>query len=911
MSYIQIVSLLFYTLIFGGLATYGQKKGIDSNACVQWRSLELAQISPDGQYVWYPVANDYRGTRDLVVRSIPQKWERTFSNINGQPTFVAGSKEQYLVFINQHDSLLIWSLGKNRISYVPQVFAVSTPGKSMRDWIVYQPKNEDHLMILQNLTTGKKQVYQGVIGYLFSQDGQSLILQTAHKKGRNSSQVLSWINWKQGDSTRIWEGDEASHLTLDGEHEQLAFMSGGTIWHFNKGTGKAVALVEQETGKLDPGLKLSGIKRFSKDGTRLFITLQEEERVSPKKEGVEIWSYTDKELQPAQLQGLRARTYDALVRLSDHRVIRLQQPGGWFPRIETDDIIFINHRETIGTWDMNWNIAGQGTDSVLFTSDGKKLPFFQTVLGLSPQGKYAIIKVPGKKGFFSYQMTTGVIRHMSTGIPDSLDAADWESERWTSGGQIAGWLEKEEAVLIYDKHDVWKMSLSREESPINVTGGFGRKHHIVLTLVTGEALVPTYGKKGEVIMSAFNPETKETGFFTGRLDQTGLVEKLCMGPYIYAIASGNKPSGAYMPSIIKAKEAEVYLLARQSATQAPNYFTTRDFKTFTPVSDNHPEKDYNWYSSELHNWTSLDGRKLQGILYKPEDFDPKKKYPLLIHYYERKSDGLNAYIVPDLYEGANIDIPTYVSNGYLVFTPDIYYKIGEPMQGAYDAVISAANYLSAMPYVDNKKMGIQGHSFGGFETNYLITHSNLFAAACSASGIANLISGYGFINESGNGNHGFYEAGQIRLGVSLWESPGGYFKNSPIFNLDKVTTPVLMMHTKNDGICPYAGAVEMFTGLRRLGKKAWMLVYEGDHSISGKDALDYNTRMMQFFDHYLKDIPAPVWMTRGIPASRKGLDNGYEYDKVTSTPGPGLLIPEQQRIVDSLMTRKPFTISWQ
>jgi dipeptidyl aminopeptidase/acylaminoacyl peptidase len=229
------------------------------------------------------------------------------------------------------------------------------------------------------------------------------------------------------------------------------------------------------------------------------------------------------------------------------------------------------------------------------------------------------------------------------------------------------------------------------------------------------------------------------------------------------------------------------------------------------------------------------------------------------------------------------------------------------MQGTYDAVVSAAGYLSTLPFVNSKKMGLQGHSFGGVQTNYLVTHTNLFAAAESSAGLADFVSFYGTLAGGTDSRQDFNENGQLRMGGSLWEKPEAYIKNSAIFQIEKVTTPILLMHTKSDDI---ANVMEFFTGLRRMGKKAWMLVYsEGNHGVWKKEAEDLSVRMMQFFDHYLKDKPAPLWMLDGVSAKDRSWDAGLKLDTNGRTPGQGLLTAEEQEKVNTMMTRKPITIT--
>ncbi len=216
-------------------------------------------------------------------------------------------------------------------------------------------------------------------------------------------------------------------------------------------------------------------------------------------------------------------------------------------------------------------------------------------------------------------------------------------------------------------------------------------------------------------------------------------------------------------------------------------------------------------------------RLLREFFTNQKTFDPNKKYPIIFTYYEILSNGVYFYSVPHFTGGGNIDIPWFVSRRYLVFTPDIHYTIGETGKSVCNSVVSAAQHLSKMPWVNPSKMAIGGQSFGGYETNFLVTHSNLFAAAVSSAGISDCISQYGGLLGwlyGGYSGQDMYESSQMRIGVSLWENPNLYIENSPIFKINEVTTPILIRHNKEDENVPWMQSVEFFTGLRRLQKKS-------------------------------------------------------------------------------------------
>jgi dipeptidyl aminopeptidase/acylaminoacyl peptidase len=389
-----------------------------------------------------------------------------------------------------------------------------------------------------------------------------------------------------------------------------------------------------------------------------------------------------------------------------------------------------------------------------------------------------------------------------------------------------------------------------------------------------------------LLMVAFCPANKYNGFYLKKLNRKGNPELLSMGPYTFnhkmsSLFFSQELDDGMIP--LKAADANVWIVKRMNACEAPNFFLTSDFKSYKALTYLQPQKAYNWLTTELVTWKQLDGKKCQGVLYKPEDFDPRKKYPVIFNYYEQRSHRLYEFPKPDFIHG-NIDIPWFVSNGYLVFTPDYHQTIASVSgktneDNIFNSVVSAVNYLAQKSWVDREKIGIQGHSHGGFLTNYLITKTNLFAAAAEAAGGSDYVNCYLSISTRGRNSLQGVETGQGRVGATLWERPDLYLRKSSVLEANKVNTPLFIMHNKADYAVPWAQGIEMFMALYRLNKKVWMVQYDnGDHEVSGKDAIDYTIRLTQFFDHYLKGAAPPRWMTTGIPASMKGIDSGYSLE---------------------------------
>jgi dipeptidyl aminopeptidase/acylaminoacyl peptidase len=304
-----------------------------------------------------------------------------------------------------------------------------------------------------------------------------------------------------------------------------------------------------------------------------------------------------------------------------------------------------------------------------------------------------------------------------------------------------------------------------------------------------------------------------------------------------------------------------------------------DSATARPMSRLNPQQaGYNWFSVELLRWKMLDGRMTEGLLYKPENFDPRKKYPVIFYFYERDVAERYQYIEP-MPMRASINVAYYTSNGYLVVDPDIHYRTGQPGEDAYNSVLAAAAYMSRFPWVDSLHMGLQGHSWGGYQVAYLVTRTNRFAAAEAGAPVSNMTSAYGGIRwGTGISRQYQYEKSQSRIGATLWQHPERFLKNSPLFRADKINTPLLILHNDKDNAVPWYQGIELFTAMRRLGKTVWLVNYNDElHGImERRNRKDWTIRMAQFFDHYLKGAPAPKWMISGIPATLKGIDWGLD-----------------------------------
>jgi dienelactone hydrolase len=792
------------------------------------------------------------------------------------------------------------NLGSSSLEVIANVKSFKLFKRGDEEWLAYHLINNE--LVLRNLKDNKEQKLNNVLEYLISKDGHKLVLKKEVKTKDGISQSLSWINTSTNYSSTIFEGRKLSNITVNDDFDKLAFIGEDTansileksIWYISKEGDTAQLLMNNNEG-VDSDLKLDRIVSFNKEGTRLFIKLKKKEHVITHQNAasLDVWSYTDSKLQSRQLYELSPDPFDistenklnyiGVINLKNHVVIRLQYENEkiWlFNKNIIDHFALITQTKGGDKYEINWNDASRESCYVTSTLTGERIKIpIKCVLDLSPNEKYVIGTTSYFEGLnddlLSYCLSTKKTLNITKflAVPKKeVEVFNWRSFK-SRNLTIAAWLKNDEAILVYDKFDIWLMDPTCKKAPVNLTNSYGRKMNIIFRISGQQDIYRKQLAYGDVLLlNAFNLTNKDCGFYKIIVGKIKDPEKLAMGPYYY-----NHFFSEEAP--IKARDTSIYIIERESAKETNNYFSTKDFKTFRQLTYVYPEKKYNWLTSELHVFKTVDGNKDMGILYKPENFNPQKKYPVIIHYYETSSNQLNKYRKP---EGISdfINIPWFVSREYLVFVPDIHYTTSAPGLSAYNSIVGAKKYLDRLKWVNSGKIGIQGHSWGGFETNYLITHTNIFAAALSSSGVCDLISFYGSLTAKGYSEQFFCELHQYRIGYNLWEKPDLYIENSPIFYAKRVTTPLLMMNNKKDGIVPFAQGVEFFTALRRLRKKVWMLQYDNEfHTLIKEDNIKQHTiRVTQFFDHYLKGAGTPKWMVHGISASMKGVDDGLEID---------------------------------
>jgi len=936
------IFLLIYVST-GAFAQNSAKKILSTDDFAAWRKIDGTKISNNGKLAAWE-ENPQRADGQLFIKylesrdedSIPRGYSADFSP---ESNFIVFKIKQPFDTIRQEkikkvakdkmakDSIGIFVFKPRSVAKFPDLKSYSVPEENA-EWVAFlsekekekaeeksggeetnekpagkkdtkkgkskDKKNEDKL-VLYNIESGDTIQFLNVTEYHYSKKGASIAFIQEYNDSVNNTKVSVFDTRTARATTLFQDTGFSKQISTDDAGEQFAFL-------FSKDT------TEQKTfslffGNLKDGLSnesISGTTRgmpinwspseyrelsYSEDGTHLYFGTARQPEEEPKdtipddeKVKVDVWSWKDQELQPEQkveLDKEKKRTYLAVLHIPENKFVQLGDPVIRDVRttMKGNGQFALGKDDTRYSRESSWTGKELADYYLVDVKSGIKRVFITGVESawISPSGRYIVWYNPADSCYYSRSTSIEdkTVNQLTKEIPVSFcdERNDMPMDARPYG--IAGWAEGDRYIYIYDRYDIWKIDLTATKVPVNVTRSFGRRNQLRLRYIKLDPEEEHINADGDNILSSFDERSKAGGFFAVDFKNYKEPRLLIAEDKYFGIPQ-------------KAKNEDKLLYTRESYSEFPDLWVS-DMKFDKPrkISDANPQQEqYNWTFANLVKWTSFTGEELEGILYMPEDFNPRTKYPMIVYYYERNSDYLFRYSVPSPSRSV-INRPFYASNGYLVFVPDITYRAGYPGQSAYDAVVSGVSFLlNTFSFIDGEKIGLQGQSWGGYQTAYLITRTEMFAAAEAGAPVSNMTSAYGGIRwGTGISRMSQYEHSQSRIGGTLWDKPMQYIENSPLFYAPKVKTPLLIMHNDDDGAVPWYQGIEFFVALRRLNKPVWMLSYNGEpHNLKAEswgDRMDLTIRMKGFFDHYLQGKAMPSWMRYGIPAKEKGKDLGY------------------------------------
>ncbi|MDO1501903.1 prolyl oligopeptidase family serine peptidase [Winogradskyella maritima] len=927
----KIKCLLLCFALTGTL--FAQKKVLDHKDYDIWNTIQNRTISADGSYVLYQVE---KGEKDnnLKIKSSSgslvfehERSERgTFTYDGKYALFSVKPWKDSIVELKRKktkkdkmpkDSLGIYNLNTKSLTKIANVKSYKMPEKwsshiaylledikpekkatdssetkdeKPKDDKTKKPKKVEkdngYHLVVRALATGKQDTIKFVKDYTFAERGKSLAYTTTGKDNDSDGGVYV-LNFENNQTTELHTAKKAKYyqLSFSETGDNLGFVVDADttkvqvrpneLYVWRKGQNQAVKHLDASSAPLGYRVSSDGSLYFSKDESKFYFglatppvvkdtTLIDEEIVN-----VEVWTYDEPTLytvQELQVENDKKKSYYTLLDLESNNITQLATTE--YPDIEIGNegnanLALVN---TNAPYEINqqWDGGTARDYTVVDVKTGATKVIARDFIGgmrLSPQAKYAYGYHMRDSTWVAVNLSNSKYMELTKGRKFYNELHDSPSNPWSYG--VAGWAKDDAGIILYDRYDLWLFNPDTGKRERLTNGRPSKTVYRYLELDSEERFLPD---EGQWILSQFNENTKASGFASLNL-KNGNLKTLISGPYAYS-------------RLEKARLSDDVIYSKESFEKYPEIqYSDLSFKSEKKLTNTNPQQSqYNWGTAELINWISLDGIELTGMLIKPENFDPNKKYPMIVNFYERSSDRLNRHQTPNPGR-STINYSFYASRGYVIFNPDVQYRDGYPGESAYNCVIPGVTSLIEKGFIDKDNIGVQGHSWGGYQIAYLVTETDIFKAAEAGAPVPNMISAYGGIRWwTGLSRQFQYEHTQSRIGGTPWEYPQRYIENSPIFNIDKINTPVLIMHNDADGHVPWYQGIEFFMALRRLQKPAWFLNYneEPHWPLKMQNRKDFNIRMQQYFDYYLKGAPMPVWMKRGVPAIEKGINQGYE-----------------------------------
>lgn len=737
---------------------------------------------------------------------------------------------------------------------------------------------------LRSLKDGSETTFEDVMKYQFTKNGRYLLYVVSSKEKPEMDGVYAIEPGSDSGTPLLIGKGKYTKWALDKEETVLAFVTDKDdqeadeptfqLYGWKVGEPEATLLVSHKsTPDFPAGMAVSDKSdiSISEDGKIVMFGIKEipepkkdeDEEDTEEKPKFDLWHWDDPYPQPQQkkmAQQVRDNTWESVYHLDTKTFVKLADED--VPDVRLSRNGKIAWAQTILPYTKMVSYDGSYHDIYVIDPKSGERTLAKKKLyrgaSLSPNGKF--LYWFEDDDWHVYDIGKETVKNVTEGLDVRFEREDWDTPCPAYGYGVAGWTDNDGSLLVYDRYDIWEIRPDGSNAR-RITEGFGRDMDLSFRYVRLDPEERTINPKKPILLRVTNEETMAQGFFRDKVEGTNPPENLMIA---------DKSFGYRYP--IKAKKADVFLFTRESFDESPDLWVSDvDFKQPKKITEMGKQMDpFLWGKAELRDFYNADGLRIKGILIKPETFDPKKKYPLMVYIYETLHNMLHYFRSPS--PGTSVNPAYYVSNGYILWMPDIEYGTGYPGRDALKCVLPGIQMLVKEGYINPEAIGIQGHSWGGYQIAYMVTQTNIFAAAEAGAPVSNMTSAYGGIRwGSGMVRQFQYEHTQSRQGDSLWNVPFRYIENSPIFWADKVQTPLLMIHNDEDGAVPWYQGIEYIMALRRLEKEAYMFNYNGEaHGLRKRVNQEHWTRCMQeFFDHHLKGAPAPDWMTEGIKAWEK------------------------------------------
>ena len=939
-SRIVFCALLLYFSVFGALfatTAVAEKKPLDHEVYTIWNRVFDQGISRDGQWVFWEISPEesdgvlkMRSTAMDSENQLERGRHARFTHDSRhllsliQPKFEEARQARLDGVPGEEKpktALAILDLADGSTEQFERVRSYKLPEKA-GGWVALlhgvEPEDEDEavesiqdesgeqedngraddqdtgtLLVVMSLDNGQRHEFEHVGQYAWADDGSRLALTRISPEGDNDGLWL--VDPESGREQAVLTGKgQYGTPVFDDDGRQLAFLArlqdeerpehAYSLYIWSADDEQFRVLAEETADFLTEGWHVSEHHQpeFSESGQRLYfgtapapVEMPElDDKLDDEVVKVDIWHWQDDRLQPQQLVQLddeRKRTFLAVGHLDDDRLIQLATPD--IPEIEVSEsgdtrfllgLSDLPYRRRI-SWDFPgyfdiWRVDADSGDAEKLVTEVQFRP------RLSPQGHFIDWWDRDEQTWMAMRLADRQLIDLGQGIGTEL--ADHTNDRPFAANPYASghWLTDESAFLVHDRHGIWRVDPHTPRSPANISHRLGSDQGWNLRLVDLDPDSTGLDAEQPLLATAFDETKKDHGFVRLYLD----------GPEPELLVM----SGHHYGQPEKAEEADQLLLTRENFQEFPNLWVSDpDFSDMRQLSDINPQQnDYRWGDVSLVSWQSETGKDHQGILFVPEDLDESRQYPMIVYFYERDSDRFHRHRAPQAHR--SVIIPSfYTSNDYVVFVADVWYREGYPGDSAMESIMPKARELAAEAWIDADRIGIQGHSWAGYQIAYMVTQTDFFRAAAGGAPVSNMTSAYGGIRwRTGLSRMFQYERTQSRLGKTLWEDRELYLHNSPLFFADRINTPLLMMHNDKDGAVPWEQGIELFVALRRLDRPAWLINYndEPHWPTTFANRKDWQIRLQQYFDHYLKDKPAPRWLREGIPALEKGSTLGYE-----------------------------------